>query len=510
MKRQHLTRLLLSNFILLTLSFGVEAQDKIEPQAQGSSPAKTNLKKQKHPTADKDMAMPLNTKKKEKKGNQQTRNQNLRIYYASSPWNQDSTQPDSAYLFFRDGHSGKLAKILIEETEPDSSTFEGNFSIGWVDIDSLEPEVYIPPEGMRENSDANMAKFYKLLSDKKVTSKPLVFRTSPEGQKILEVYDTQEQAVAAKAAFDREAELARQAEAAKNALSKPIPDEASVEAAKMAERQAALDLMAQEAAKREGDRIRLEQIERQRTEERIKQQALLTEKARLNRLAQAKEYSDAALDFYRLGQFKEAEEAFRQSVQLDPENKDYYFKYAITLYRNEKFNEALVVMKLADTNEGMNLEKEYYMGLIHFRLKELDSALSKFSVVQNANDPSMSPSAAFYRGVIFYNQEKFTEAKAPFEWVLDVSQDPALDNRAEEYLEKIAQMIAYNKNKAKKFLVNGSAGVMHDSNVLLAPDNVTSQGSATEEADTRYILGGDLEYRWIQGKTNDLSTKLSS
>lgn len=435
---------------------------------------------------------------------------NLKIFYASSPWNQDSTKVDSAFLFFREGKTGKMAKILIEETEPDSSTFQGNFSIGWSDTDSSEFEVFIPPENLRNDSKNALSKFYQLLHEKKISGKPVVFRISPEGQNILEVYDTEDQADQAKKAFAKEAELARQAELAKQALSKPIPNEAVVETAQQAERQVALDLMAQEAARREGERIRLEQIEKQRREERIKQQQRMEEKIKQNQLSKAKEFAEAALDFYRLGQFKEAEENFRQSVELDPENKEYYFKYAITLYRNEKFNEALVVMKLAATTEGMSLEKDYYMGLIHFRLKELDAAIEKFSQVEKAKDPIMSPSAAFYRGVILFNQEKFEEAKPPFEWVIDVSKDPAMDERAEDYLEKIAQMITYNKNKAKKFLVNGTIGEMYDSNVLLAPDNETSQGSTTDKDDARLIVSGGAEYRWFYGKVHELSTKLNS
>lgn len=439
-----------------------------------------------------------------------SKSQNLRIYYASSTWNQNSTVPDSAFLFFRDAKTGKVAKILIEETEPDSSTFRGNFSISWTSIESLDPEVYIPPEGMREDSKDTLAKFYQLLNNKKAASKPLVFRTSPEGQQILDVYDTPEQAQQAKEAFEREAELARQAEITKKALSKPIPDVAAVEASKMAERQTALDLLAQEGAKREADRVRLEQIEKQRTEERMRQQRLLSEQEKEKRLEKAKQFAEAALDSYRLGQFISAEENFRKSVELDPENKTYYFKYAITLYRNEKFNEALVVMNLAKTSTDIDLEKDYYMGLIHFRLKELDSALKKFALVQQANHPELSVSAGFYRGVILFNQEKYEEAKPPFEWVIDNSNDSSLDNRSEEYLEKIAQLIVYKKNQAKRLLFNATIGAMYDSNVLLAPDNVNSQGSSTEEADSRAIANAGVEYRILNGKTHEFSSKLAS
>ena len=47
--------------------------------------------------------------------------------YASAPWNKNSTQVDSAFLFLRDQASGQVAKILLYETEPDSSLFSGTF-----------------------------------------------------------------------------------------------------------------------------------------------------------------------------------------------------------------------------------------------------------------------------------------------------------------------------------------------------------------------------------------------
>ncbi|MBK8203764.1 MAG: hypothetical protein IPK68_16105 [Bdellovibrionales bacterium] len=168
------------------------------------------------------------------------------------------------------------------------------------------------------------------------------------------------------------------------------------------------------------------------------------------------------------------------------------------------------MMNLAKTSTDIDLEKDYYMGLIHFRLKELDSALKKFALVQQANHPELSVSAGFYRGVILFNQEKYEEAKPPFEWVIDNSNDSSLDNRSEEYLEKIAQLVVYKKNQAKRLLFNATIGAMYDSNVLLAPDNVNSQGSSTEEADYRLITNGGVEYRILNGKTHEFSSKLAS
>ena len=122
----------------------------------------------------------------------------------------------------------------------------------------------------------------------------------------------------------------------------------------------------------------------------------------------------------------------------------------MTLYRNEKFNEALVIFKIIEDEEQYKAEKPYYMGLTHYRLNELDAALAQFQEVKKHNHEVLSPAASFYEGLILFNQEKYEEAKAPFEFVLDNSKNPKLDEKAESYLDKIAGLMIFKKKQSKK------------------------------------------------------------
>lgn len=430
--------------------------------------------------------------------------QNLRIVYGSTAWNQDSTKPDSAFLFMRDPKSGKIVKIQLEESEPDSSVFAGNFSVSWV-TGTVEPEVYIPPRNLKDNNEA-IRKFNQLLASNQVKKKPLVIKTDERGLRILDAYDTPEQASRAKDAY--EAELKAKKAQAQTNLIKPAVKDQDLAAAKAAEQQALLNKLAIEAAQREADRVRLEQIERQKAEERAREARAASEKEREERRKKAAELAKKALEHYQQGQFLDAEEKFRRAVDLDPENKSYYFRYGVTLYRNDKFNEALVVLKLTPiTDPESELEKKYYMGLIHLRLKELSPALTLMQEVGTQKQSALAPSAAFYEGIIHFTNEDYEKAQEPFERVIDTSKDPRLDEQAEEYLDKLHLLIKQKREMSKRVFINGSAGLMYDSNVLLAPDTETAQGTSTKEGDFRLALSGDLEYRPIFTNSHELGVK---
>ncbi len=94
----------------------------------------------------------------------------MSITYGSPSWNSDSAKIDSAYLVIRDRNSGRLIQINLEETEPDSSKFNGYFSLS----DTITPEVYIPPSNIR--GEKSLKKLYQLIKDGKIPRKPLIWK----------------------------------------------------------------------------------------------------------------------------------------------------------------------------------------------------------------------------------------------------------------------------------------------------------------------------------------------
>lgn len=431
---------------------------------------------------------------------------NFKIVYGSASWNIDSTKPDSAFLFLRDKTNGKIVKIQLEESEPDSSLFAGSFVVNWGQSGAVNPEIFIPPKDMRNNSDA-VKKFNELLSKGDIKSKPIVIkRADGTSAKVIDVYDTTEQAGRATVAAQAE-EKSRQ-EAAKT-LTKPALKEQDLEVLKKSKQQAMMNELALQAAKRDTERLRIEQIERQKAEERMRREKALSESARAERRKQAAVLAGQAQADYMNGNFAGAEDKFSQSMEMDPENKSYYFRYGVSLYRTNKFDESLVILKMTADDPETVLEKKYYMGLIHLRLKEYPAALSLMRAAGSNPKSPIAPSAAFYEGVILFTQEEYSAARAPFERVIDISSDPRLDEQAEQYLDQIIVLAKEKEVMSHHWFINGMVGAMYDSNVLLAADTETSQGSATKVGDVRALASGDVEYRPVYTKSKELGFKAS-
>lgn len=428
---------------------------------------------------------------------------NFTVRYGSSPWNKSSTEIDSAFMFMRDQKSGQIVKIVLDETEPDSSLFSGRFSVNWSTQENVAPAVYIPPQNLRNDAGA-IERFNSLLSNNKIKPQPLIMKTD-KASHILEVYDTAEQAGRAKDAYKKELAALKNEEQAK--LVKPQPDETALKVAKMAAQAAALALLAKQAAIQESDRIRLEQLELQKREARQKEQDQMATAEREARQTKAKSLAQKAIEYYKKNEYKESADLFEQAAALDPNNKEYYFMYGVSLYRLEQFNKALVTLKIAEGSQETELEKKYYIGLIHFRLKELSAARTAFGEVKAANHATLSPSAGFYEGLVHFSEENLEKAQASFEYVLDTSKEPALDKKAEEYIEKIAKLIQYKKMSEKKIFLTADFGLNYDSNILFAPDNDSSTATTTEKGGLRANLGGAAEYRFFYKETSEFSTK---
>jgi hypothetical protein len=121
----------------------------------------------------------------------------------------------------------------------------------------------------------------------------------------------------------------------------------------------------------------------------------------------------------------------------------------------------------------------------------------------------LAPPASFYAGVIRYQKEDYAPAKTNFEYVLDRSQSPDLDRQAESYIEQIANVMQFQKEAAKKFILTLNGGLSYDSNILY----VSSSSAADQPsglAGNRWSYGGSLEYRPIYTQTHDLSAIVSA
>src|SRR5690606_27145964 len=94
---------------------------------------------------------------------------------------------------------------------------------------------------------------------------------------------------------------------------------------------------------------------------------------------------------------------------------------------------------------------------------------------------------------------------------LDTSKDPKLDERSEEYIERIEREMYFAKNKAKKFIISAYFGPQYDSNVLLVSEETAATTSgASSEGSLRYSSGGSLFYRPIYEKSYEFGAKVKT
>lgn len=422
----------------------------------------------------------------------------VRIIYGYPAWNKSPTEIDSGSLIMREKNSGRLVQIHLLETEPDSSAFSGLYSINWQNVGGMQADFFIPPQNLL-NSPEGMKQISTMIANGQLLRKPFIFRRSKARGQSVEIFDTRDQARSAMQAYVAEQQV-------QGLQNDKYPSDSQVDTAALAVHLKAKE----EAAKAAAERVRLEQIEAQRIADLKAREAAIQKEEKARRKQEGEQLSAEALASYRDGKFSEAGEKFSKAIELDPENHSYYFQYGVSLYKTENFNKSLVYLNLANSPDVNQVEKNFYLGLNYFRLKEFESATKSFDQVAGGNDPTMAPSAQFYKGVVFFEEKKWEESRNAFQKVLDTSKDPKLDERAENYIEQILRLRQFELEKSRKWRISATIGEQYDSNVNLISDSSLSQGSSTDTEGLRTLLMGSLRYRPIYSETREWSVQLDS
>jgi hypothetical protein len=431
----------------------------------------------------------------------------FKIRYGSNDWNASSSQIDTAYMFVREKNSQKIAKILMEETEPDSGVFTGQYSINWENTDPNLIEVYIPPKNTR-NKESDLKKFNQEVLNNMHSPQPLIVKDS-KGVRLLDVYDSQEHLDRAKSAYEEQKKAEAEAEKLKMAQAELL--QLKLQESADALRRAELAKLAAEAAEREAERIRLESLEKEKRLQKIEAQKALARAEKEKRQKEAKALSDKGKGHYERGEYSQAADAFKDATDKDPENNTFYFMYGVSLYRLERFDDALVILRMLSEKDEHTLEKDYYIALIHYRKKEFKAAIKAFQDVRLAENKRISPSAAYYQGLCYFALENLMEAKSAFEWVVDTADSPKLAAIAEEYIERVARAIKYKKMQERKWRVLARAGLNYDTNILFTPDNDPTAGTnAFDNGGARLNLQADIEHRFYIRENSNWAARLNT
>jgi tetratricopeptide (TPR) repeat protein len=426
----------------------------------------------------------------------------IRLNYGYPDWNKQTTQIDSASLIMKEGASGRIVQIHLEETEPDSSIFTGKFSIRWQDIEKLEVEFYIPPQELL-NDNAGIKKIMSMIQNQTLKRHPFLVRRAPDGFQTVDIFDKKEQAQAAMKLYQAEQQVVAAKNAA-NAQSKKFPSDEQISTAKLSaeirEREA--------AAKSLAERMRLEQIASLQAEQAKTRYLALQAAEQAARSKQAEKVAQEALVDFQAGRFPEAKSKFDKAIELDPSNNAYYFQYGVSLYKTDEYNRSLVYLNLAQGPKINPAEKQFFVGLNFFRKQEFINAAASFEKVVSYNNPNFSASAQFYKGMALMEQKKYVESQAAFQAVLDTSKDPALDERAESYIEQILRIQQFEAEKARKWQLSATIGEMYDSNVILSSDSDREAGTATDIAGLRTLFQASGRYRPVYDEKKEFAVQL--
>jgi tetratricopeptide (TPR) repeat protein len=243
----------------------------------------------------------------------------------------------------------------------------------------------------------------------------------------------------------------------------------------------------------EKERIAFELAESKKREEMERRAKALSEAEKKKHKLKAQQLAADAMTLYQDKKYPEAAAKFKEAIESDPENNKYYYQYGVSLFQMEEYQKSLVALSMAEDGDFSRVDKNYFIGMNYYRLNDSDSALKHFVEVRDENDETISATAAYYAGLLQYNSSRFGDAKASFDYVLDRSKDPRMDDNAESYLEKIDAIEQFNSKFKDKWAYNIYGGAMYDSNIL----NIADSNAPTDLAGLRFLYGANLERRMI-------------
>jgi hypothetical protein len=418
----------------------------------------------------------------------------LRLDYQSAAWNKDKEKVETSMLLIRDSKSGRSAQVEVTETGRDTGLFLGYYQLNFGEGQEpdMTPEIYVVPPSLAAGPDG-AKNIGKMIREGQLLRKPYFLRLEERKQQAISVYDTKDQALEAYQGF------------LLTGTGRQIVDRAAIEAAQTARMSDEAKVRREAEAKAQAERRAMEQTEAMKKEEAMKKMAAMDENVKALRKSKAQTAATAALDLFKKEQYVQAEVKFQEAIESDPENQGLYFQYAVTLFKNENYTKSLVMLDLVKGTDVNPAELDYYRGLNHLKLQEYNNAYKRFLDVKNKNDIALSPAAGFFAGVIDFQNENYDSAKALFEYVLDNSKDPQVDQQSEAYLEQIANIRQFQQLQKTKFFVNAQLGFIYDSNIL----SISAANAPTDLAGLRWMYGGSLEYRPIYTQRHELSAQMA-
>ena len=182
----------------------------------------------------------------------------------------------------------------------------------------------------------------------------------------------------------------------------------------------------------------------------------------------------------RLGDFSTAITQLEKALQLDNSLEYIPYHLGFAYFQEERYAEALPQFQRAGIFDPKNAANQYYTGVSLYQLKRYDDALQPFERVAQL-DPTLAISAQYYRGLTLFELERDTQAREAFEAARAADPDSAIGRNAQQYLETLKS----RERERRIWQVEGNVSVQFDDNVILEPNEI----SISRRADGRVLLG---------------------
>lgn len=416
---------------------------------------------------------------------------NLSVYYEKLSWNQDPTAIETGYLYLRDRNTGSLVELKLTETIPNSAVFNVDFPIGILKQKETAAEVYSAPQAMLKGKDRKGI-IEKLIEDKSIKRKPFLLRVLRNKGQIVDVFDNKEDAIASYNKYREEMGLNPKGTESDSIIQvannekptkKKVIDTSTLQSLFMANEN---DLNATNEKNRELREVlkNMETKRRQKVKDDAKSWSASETKTNKNN---ASKLIKEGVQKTKAQDFKNSVNDFFTASDSIPNNEDIYEQYGVSLFRDKKFNQSIVVLELSEPSANRTVEKDFYLGMNYYQLKDYENAIKYFDKVITANDKSFSATAAFYKGSALIELKEFEKSKEAFQYVLDNSTDPEMDKRAEKFIEYSLDRKALEEKRSNWLFFDGVLGLIYDSNIILANDQAREQGTVTDEEGWRFL-----------------------
>lgn len=439
--------------------------------------------------------------------------QKIEIIYGDRDYNLNKDKVDAVTIIIKEGDTGRIRPVTLIETENNSSVFLSLIEFHeWADLAEVYPEVFVPATLLANDTDALNA-FIKSVQAKQRERQPTVLKKHDSGLQFLQVYKTRNDMMTDLKKQKKELDLEIANLQFERKLRQKYPEQDLIDLATRSEKITYLANLQKQEVERQNRRARKEQEKRKEFLALKKTYSDLDEEAAKKALTSSKKLISSAEKQFTSQDFTNALASYNNAFVKHPVDQEILFKIGLTQMRLEQFDDAIVSFNILDVPTPLRFERDYYLALAHYKLEELTASLIQFRALIASQHPSTLPSALFYEGLILYSQEKFIEAQASFEEVIRRSEDSALDEKAEKYLDDIAWKVRFKKNRIQRWFIGFELQEIYDSNILFATDNQEEQGLSGlpgKRDGFRSHLLGDLGHRVVYNESHELSIKASS